>query len=45
MYNVIADELCKDDSTLVDTRIKQMDAIYYETCLSLIESLKPATFS
>jgi hypothetical protein len=45
LYHLCLDELCKEDTTPVDARIKQIDPIYFETCLKFLDSLKVLTYS
>lgn len=45
LYNLCLSELCKQDPSLADLRIKQIDPLYYETCLKFLESVKVLTFS
>lgn len=45
MYHLCLDEICKNEKNLIDTRIRQIDPLYYQTCLELLESLKILTFS
>ncbi|CAF0763343.1 unnamed protein product [Brachionus calyciflorus] len=45
MYHLCMEDLCKNDTDLVNNRIKEIDPLYYETCLKFLESVKILTFS
>lgn len=45
MYHLCLDEISKADKSLIDARIRQIDPLYYQTCLELLESLKFLTFA
>jgi hypothetical protein len=46
MYHMCMDELCKGmDKTIIDKRIRQIDELYFQTCLEFLESVKFLTFA
>lgn len=45
MYHLTLEELYKDRKDLAESRFKELDPLYYETCLDLLESMKLLTFS
>lgn len=45
MYHLCLEDICKNDKELVNSRINDIDPLYYETCLDFLESVKLLTFS
>jgi hypothetical protein len=45
MYHLAFEELYKDKKELAESRFKELDPLYFETCLDLFESMKLLTFS
>lgn len=45
LYHICLDEYCKNDKSLADIRVKQIDPIYYETCMEFLDSVKVLTYS
>ncbi len=45
MYHLTLEEFYKDNKELAEARFKQIDPVYFETCVELLESIKLLTFS
>jgi len=46
MYHMCMEELCKSmDKDTIEKRFKQLDELYFQTCLDFFESVKFLTFA